>query len=93
MERTWWEPLGGRGRQPLERLQALMDEGRVRRVILEQGRRAVADFAVTASDKATARTVLGIVARMTSTNPDCRIQVELADLEAAHVAELLTTTP
>jgi hypothetical protein len=93
MERTWWEALGGRGRQPIERLKALIDEGRVRRVIVEEGRCAVADFAMTASDKATACTVLGIVTRMVSTNPDCRIQVELADLEAAHVAEQLTTAP
>jgi Domain of unknown function (DUF4342) len=93
MERTWWEPLGVRGRQPVERLKALMDEGRVRRIVVEEGRRAVADFAITASDKATARTVLGIVTRMTAADPACGIHVELADLEAAHVAELLTTTP
>ena len=93
MERTWWEPLGGRDRQPIDRLKTLMDEGRVRRVIVEEGRRALADFPITASDKATARTVLGIVTRMTAADPACGVKVELADLEAAHVAELLTTTP
>jgi hypothetical protein len=48
---------------------------------------------VTASDIATSYSVLAAVRRLASNVPTCTIHVELADLEAAHVAELLTTTP
>lgn len=92
MERTWWESLA-RTRQPVETLKALLNEGRVRHVVVEDNRRAIADFCVTATDIATSCAVLAAVRRLASNVPTCTIHVELADLEAAHVAELLTTTP
>jgi len=92
MERTWWESLA-RTRQPVETLKALLNEGRVRHVVVEDNRRAIADFSVTASDVATSYAVLAAVRQLVSNVPACTIHVELADLEAAHVAELLTTTP
>jgi hypothetical protein len=92
MERTWWESLA-RTRQPVETLKTLLNEGRVRHVVVEDNRRAIADFSVTASDVATSYAVLAAVRRLASNVPTCTIHVELADLEAARVAELLTTTP
>jgi hypothetical protein len=79
--------------QSLERLRNLIREGRVRRVVVEDNRRAIADFPVTATDVSTACAMLGAVTDLTATFPGCTIEAELADLEAAHVAELLTTTP
>ncbi len=93
MERTWWESMGSDRSQSLERLRCLIREGRVRRVVVEDKRCAIADFPVTATDVPTASAVLAAVASLTATTPGCTIEAELADLEAAHVAEMLTTTP
>jgi hypothetical protein len=92
MERTWWESLA-RTRQPVDTLKTLLNEGRVRHVVVEDNRRAIADFSVTASDVATRYAVLGAVRRLASNVPTCTIHVELADLEAARIAKLLTTVP
>jgi hypothetical protein len=93
MERTWWESIGGDRSQSLERLRSLMREGRVRRVVVEDNRRAIADFPVTATDVPTASAMLGAISNLTTTVPGCTIETELADLEASRVAEMLTTTP
>jgi hypothetical protein len=84
----------GRDRtQSLERLRGLIGEGRVRRVVVEENTRAIADFPVTATDAPTACAMLGAITDLTATIPGCTIEAELADLQANHVAELLTTTP
>ena len=93
LERTWWESMGGDRSQSLERLRGLMREGRVRRVVVEDNRCAIADFPVTATDVPTASAMLGAITNLTATVPGCTIEAELADLEASHIAELQTTTP
>lgn len=93
VERTWWECLEGCGDQPVERLRDLMREGRVRRVVVEEDRHAIADFSVTADDSPRAGAVLDAIKRLTASEVDCTIMAELADLEAARVARWQTMTP
>lgn len=93
VERTWWESMSNESGLAVERLGDLMREGRVRCVEVQQDRRTIAEFPVNrgASD-AELTHVLATAARA-ATGPACMIRAELADLEAAHVAELLTTVP
>lgn len=93
IDRTWWETMGNERGVAVERLGDLMREGRVRCVEVQQDRRTIAEFPVRsgASDSELA-SVLGRAVRAAS-GPACLIRAELADLEAAHVASLLTTAP
>lgn len=94
MERTWWESMGGYGREPVERLRDLMREGRVRRVAVDSERRSrLADFPITETDPSAACAVLDALTRLTASEADCTIMAELADLDAARVAAAQTTTP
>lgn len=93
MELTWWESMGDRGGRPVDRLNGLMHEGRVRRVVVEDRGQPIAVFPVTATDAPTACAVLEAISKLTAAVADCRIKAELADLEAARVAAAQTLTP
>jgi uncharacterized protein DUF4342 len=54
MEKTLWEKLEGTTDQILQQVAKLVDEGNVRRVVVKQGGRSVAEFPLTAG-------VLGVV--------------------------------
>ena len=48
MERTIWETIGGTGEQVLAQLKRLVDEGSVRRVVVRQHGKTIAEFPLTA---------------------------------------------
>jgi hypothetical protein len=54
VEKTLWEKLEGTTDQILQQVAKLVDEGNVRRVVVKQGGRTVAEFPLTAG-------VLGVV--------------------------------
>jgi hypothetical protein len=92
IERTWWESMGECG-LAVERLGDLLREGRVRCVEVQQDRRTIAEFPVNRSAGDAERACVLAAAARAAVGPACMIRAELADLEAAHVAELLTTVP
>lgn len=44
MSRTFWQKLEGTSDQVLQQLKTILDEGNVRRVVVKQGTRTVAEF-------------------------------------------------
>jgi DNA-binding Lrp family transcriptional regulator len=48
MERTIWEKIGGTGEQVLAQLKRLVDEGSIRRVVVKQHGKTIAEFPLTA---------------------------------------------
>jgi Domain of unknown function (DUF4342) len=48
MERTIWEKIGGTGEQVLAQLKRLVAEGNVRRVVVKQHGKTIAEFPLTA---------------------------------------------
>ena len=91
MERTWWESMGVDAPSAFRRLCQLMHEGRVRQVEVHRDRGRVATFSVDAG--ADERVYASIVDAALAVGPACTLWAELADLEAAHVAELQTSVP
>lgn len=79
MERTWWEKVEGTTDELLDKLKNLIDEGNVRRVVVRQRGRTVAEFPLTAG-------VIGVVlapivaaiGALTALLAECTIEVEKA---------------
>lgn len=79
MERTWWEKIEGTTDELLDKLKKLIDEGNVRRVVVKQRGRTVAEFPLTAG-------VIGVVlapivaaiGALTALLAECTIEVEKA---------------
>jgi DNA-binding HxlR family transcriptional regulator len=77
MERTLWEKIEGTTEQILNHLKRLVEEGNVRRVVVKQRGRTVAEFPLTAG-------VLGVVLApvaaaiggLTAMLTECTIEVE-----------------
>lgn len=77
MERTLWEKIEGTTDQILGQLKKLVDEGNVRRVVVKQRGRTVAEFPLTAG-------VIGVVlapvaaaiGALTAMIAECTIEVE-----------------
>lgn len=93
MERTWWEWMGDEGDFAVERLGDLLREGRVRCVEVQQDRVTTAEYPVRADATETELAVVLARAVRAASTPGCVIRAELADLEGAHVANLVTTAP
>ncbi|HEX5475658.1 MAG TPA: DUF4342 domain-containing protein [Vicinamibacterales bacterium] len=76
-ERTFWETVEGTGHQLLEQLERLIAEGNVRRVVVKQKDRVVAEFPLTIGVVgvviAPLAAAVGVLTAMLS---DCRIEVE-----------------
>ncbi|HEX7779744.1 MAG TPA: hypothetical protein VF424_10915 [Vicinamibacterales bacterium] len=70
-----------------------MREGRVRCVEIQQDRRTIAEFPVRAGASDAERAFVLATAVRAASGPACMIRAELADLEAAHVARLVTSAP
>lgn len=79
MERTWWERIEGTTDQLLNQLRKVIEEGNVRRVVVKQQGRTVAEFPLTAG-------VIGVVlapvaaaiGALTALLTECSIEVEKA---------------
>jgi hypothetical protein len=76
-EQTVWETLRGQGGQIVDELRRLVHEGNIRRVIVRQGDRIVAEFPLTVGVVgALAAPVLAAVGALVALLTDCRIDVE-----------------
>jgi hypothetical protein len=76
-ETTYWETINAHGSELLNKLKQLIHEGNVRRVIVKQGPRTVAEFPLTAGVVgALFAPVLAAVGAIIALLNDCTLEVE-----------------
>ena len=82
MERTFWEKLEGTTDQILNQLKRLVDEGNIRRVVVKQRGRTVAEFPLTAGViGAVIAPVAAAIGALTALLAECSIEVEKTVVE------------
>jgi hypothetical protein len=78
-KKTAWETVRGQGTQILGELKRLIHEGNVRRVVVKQKARVVAEFPLTVGlVGAVAAPLLAAVGALVALLADCTIEVETA---------------
>jgi len=76
-EKTYWQTCKAEGANMLDRLKELIREGNVRRVVIQQQGRTVAEFPLTAGVVgAVLAPVLAAIGALVALLNDCSIQVE-----------------
>lgn len=76
-EQTCWQKINAQGTELLEELKRLVHEGNVRRVVVKQGTRTVAEFPLTAGVVgAVLAPVLAAIGALIALLNDCTIEVE-----------------
>lgn len=76
-EQTCWEKINAQGTELLAELKRLVHEGNVRRVVVKQGTRTIAEFPLTAGVVgAVIAPVLAAVGALIALLNDCTIEVE-----------------
>ncbi len=76
-ERTWWETVETKGGELLETLKRLIAEGNVRRVVVKQEGRVVAEFPLTVGVVgAMLAPVLAAIGALVALLTQCTIEVE-----------------
>jgi hypothetical protein len=79
-ERTRWESIKAEGGDLLGRVKKILHEGNVRRVVIKQGQRSVAEFPLTIGVVgATFAPVLAAIGAIAAMLTDCSIEVERVD--------------
>ncbi len=74
---SWWQKIEATGNEVLETLKKIINEGNVRRVIIKQRERTVAEFPLTVGVVgAVAAPVLAAVGALVALLADCSIEVE-----------------
>jgi hypothetical protein len=77
MERTIWERIEGTGGQILAQLKRLVDEGSIRRVVVKQHGKTIAEFPLTAGViGAVIAPVAAAIGALSALIADCSIEVE-----------------
>jgi hypothetical protein len=77
MERTWREKIEGTSEQILSQIKRLIDEGNVRRVVVKQQGKVVAEFPLTVGVVGTViAPVAAAIGALTAVLADCTIEVE-----------------
>jgi hypothetical protein len=81
-ERTWWEKIEGTTDQIMGQLKRLVDEGNVRRVVVKQRGRTIAEFPLTVGVVgALLAPVAAAIGALTALVAECTIEVEKAASE------------
>ncbi len=76
-ERTWWESIKVEGGELLEKVKSLIHEGNVRRIVIRQGDRSVAEFPLTVGVVGTvAAPILAAVGALAALLTNCTIEVQ-----------------
>jgi hypothetical protein len=77
MERTWRERIEGTTDQILAQIRKLLDEGNIRRVLVKQLGRTIAEFPLTVGVVGTViAPVAAAIGALTAVLADCTIEVE-----------------
>ena len=76
-EDTWWESIKVKGGELVEKVRDLIQEGNVRRIVVKQEDRTIAEFPLTVGVVgAVLAPVLAAVAAIAALISECRIEVE-----------------
>ena len=76
-DQTWWESFKVQGGELLDKVAQLVREGNVRRIVIKQGDRVVAEFPLTAGVVgAVFAPVLAAVGALAALLTECQIAVE-----------------
>ena len=79
MERTWWEKIEGTTDQILSQLRKIVEEGNVRRVVVKQRGKTIAEFPLTIGVVgALLAPVAAAIGALTALLAECSIEVEKA---------------
>jgi len=79
-ERTWWETIRAEGQELLNKLEGLIREGNVRRVVIKQQDRVIAEFPLMVGVVgAVVAPVLAAIGAIVALAKDCKIEVERVD--------------
>ena len=82
-EKTWWETIKAEGQELLDKLEALIREGNVRRVVIKQQNRVIAEFPLMVGVVgAVVAPVLAAIGAIVALAKDCKIEVERVDQQA-----------
>ncbi len=74
---SWWQKIEAGGNELLEQLKRILHEGNVRRVVIKQGDRTVAEFPLTVGVVgALAAPVLAAVGALVALLAECSLEVE-----------------
>jgi len=77
MERTFWQKLEGTTETILAQLRALVDEGSIRRIVVKQRGKTIAEFPLTAGViGAVIAPVAAAIGALSALIADCTIEVE-----------------
>ena len=77
MERTFWQKLEGTTETVLSQLRKLVDEGNIRRVVVKQHGKTIAEFPLTAGViGAVIAPVAAAIGALSALIADCSIEVE-----------------
>ena len=86
MERTFWQKLEGTTETILNQLGKLIDEGNIRRVVVKQRGRTVAEFPLTAGViGAVIAPVAAAIGALSALLAECSIEVEKTEVDKADV--------
>jgi hypothetical protein len=79
-ERTWWESIKVDGGELLDCVKKLVHEGNVRRIVIKQGTRTIAEFPLTLGVVGTVLApVLAAVGALSALLTECSIEVERSE--------------
>jgi hypothetical protein len=79
-ERTWWESIKVEGGELLDRAKKIAHEGNVRRIVIKQGPRPVAEFPLTVGVVGTVLApMLAAIGTLAALLTECTIEVERVD--------------
>jgi hypothetical protein len=92
MEKTWREKLEGTTEQILAQIKKLIDEGNIRKVVVKQRGRVVAEFPLTVGVVGTVIAPLAAaIGALTAVLAECTIEVEKVANENTHVTTIVAT--
>jgi hypothetical protein len=76
-ERTWWESVKVEGGQVVDKVKQVLREGNVRRIVIKQSGRSVAEFPLTVGVVgAVFAPVLAAIGAIVALTNDCSIDIE-----------------
>lgn len=86
-ERTFWESAKVQGSELLDRFKQVVHEGNVRRIVIKQGNRSIAEFPLTVGVVGTVLApVLAAVGALAALLTDCSIEIERVEASPTVVA-------
>jgi hypothetical protein len=86
--RTYWETFKAESEAALEKLQAVIHEGNVRRVVIQHEGRTIAEFPLTAGVVgAVLAPVVAAIAAVVALLKDCTIHVQREERQDDHTAK------